>query len=178
MRLLWAIGIAAVLAVAVIVASRALSSEGAPSKAAAKVTTRSASPTPRTVKLAPAVSRVVLRFVRTAVMREHASRAALLEGWRLTGLPLKQGTSLHDWLQGTSLVTPFPESTIAPRLRIDHSYANDALLELALVPKGKSTVQPAVFMIGLHRYGIGSRTRWLVDYWAPRGSSSMPAAPG
>ena len=111
-------------------------------------------------------------------MRAHASRAGLLEGWRLTGPPLKQGTSLHEWLQGTSLVTPFPDSTIAPRLRIEHSYANDALLELALFPKGKTTVQPGVFTIGLHRYGTGSHARWLVDSWTPRGSSSMPAAPG
>jgi hypothetical protein len=177
-RLLWAGGVAAVLAIAVIVATQVFSSEGAPSTPAATVTASSTSPKPRTVKLAPAVSHVVLRFVRTAVMREHASRAALLEGWHLAGPQLKQGTSLHEWLQGTSLVTPFPDSAIAPRLRIDHSYANDALLELALFPKGKSSVPAGVFMIGLHRYGSGSHAHWLVDYWAPRGSSSMPAAPG
>ena len=165
-------------AITVIVATRVISSESSPSTPAANVTASRPSPKPHTVKLAPAVSHAALRFVRTAVMRAHASRAALLEGWRLTGPPLKQGTSLHEWLQGTSLVTPFPDSTIAPRLRIEHSYANDALLELALFPKGKTTVRPGVFTIGLHRYGTGSHARWLVDSWAPRGSSSMPAAPG
>jgi hypothetical protein len=179
-RILWAGGVAAVIAVAAIVATRVFSTDGTPAVVAPKlaVTARNASKTPHTVALRPAVSRIVLRFVKTAVMREHASRAALLEGWRLTGPKLKQGTSLHEWLQGTSSVTPFPDGAIAPHLQIDHSYANDALLELALYPKGKSTVKPAVFLIGLHRYGAGSKARWLVDYWAPHGSSSMPASPG
>jgi hypothetical protein len=170
-RLLWAGGVAAVVAVvAVAVLIAVFANEGAPSSPPAATAT-SKSKAPRTVKLAPAVSGVVLRFVRTAVMREHASQAALLEGWRLTGPKLRQGTSLHEWLQGTSSVTPYPDGAIAPKLQIDHSYARDALLELALYPKGKSAVRPAVFMVGVHRYGI----HWLVDYWAPRGSSSMPA---
>jgi hypothetical protein len=33
-------------------------------------------------------------------------------------------------------------------------------------------------MIGLHRYGEGATAHWLVDYWAPHGASSMPAAGG
>jgi hypothetical protein len=179
-RLLWASGIAAVIVVAVIIATRVFDDEGAPAADAPglEATAPSASRTPRTVTLRPAVSQVVLRFVKTAVMREHASRATLLEGWRLTGPKLKQGTSLHEWLEGTSSVTPFPDGAIAPHLQIDHSYANDALLELALYPKGRSAVRAGVFLIGLHRYGAGPRARWLVDYWAPRGSSSMPAASG
>jgi hypothetical protein len=178
--MLWAGGIAAVIAVAVIIGTRVFNDEGTPPADAPtrEAPARSASRTPRTVSLRPAVSHVVLRFVKTAVMREHASRATLLEGWRLTGPKLKQGTSLHEWLQGTSSVTPFPDGAIAPHLQIDHSYANDALLELALYPKGTSAVKAGVFLIGLHRYGTGTEARWLVDYWAPRGSSSMPAASG
>ncbi|MEO9174765.1 MAG: hypothetical protein ABI317_04560 [Gaiellales bacterium] len=130
------------------------------------------------VPLRPALSKLVLRFVKTAVMREHATRHTLLQGWRLTGPKLKQGTTLHDWLAGTSSVTPFPDGAVAPGLHVDHSYADDALLELALYPKARGSVPPGVFLIGLHRYGAGASSRWLVDYWAPHGSSSAPAATG
>ena len=90
---------------------------------------------PRTRPAPPGVSKIVLRFVKTAVMREHASRQTLLEAWQLTGPKLKQGTTLHEWLAGTSSVMPFPDGAVAPGLHVDHSYANDALLELALYPK-------------------------------------------
>jgi hypothetical protein len=111
-------------------------------------------------------------------MRSHASRATLLEGWHLTGPKLRQGTTLDEWLAGTSSVVPFPDGAVAPHLQVDHSYEKDALIELALYPTRKSTVGAAVFLIGLHRYGRGPKARWLVDYWAPHGSSSMPAAAG
>ena len=124
-------------AITVIVATRVISSEGSPSTPAANVTASRPSPKPHTVKLAPAVSHAALRFVRTAVMRAHASRAALLEGWRLTGPPLKQGTSLHEWLQGTSLVTPFPDSTIAPRLRIRTLLRQRCAARACAVPEGQ-----------------------------------------
>ncbi len=129
----------------------------------------------KAVPLQPDVSKIVLRFVKTAVMREHASRQTLLQAWKLTGPKLRQGTTLREWLAGTSSVVPFPDGAVAPGLKIDHSYPNDALLELALYPKTQTTgVPPGVFLIGLHRYG----TRWLVDYWAPHGASSTPAAAG
>lgn len=130
------------------------------------------------VPIRPAISKVVLRFVKTAVMRSHANRAALLEGWQLTGPRLKEGTTLREWLAGTSSVVPFPDGAIAPHLQVDRSGAKDALLELALYPTSSTSVRAGVFLIGLHRYGAGPKARWLVDYWAPHGSSSMPAAAG
>jgi hypothetical protein len=182
-RALWAGGAAVVLVVAVIVAARAFTHDAASPAAStpqttAPATTSKAARTPRSVPVPAAESRVVLRFVRTAVMRAHATRAELLEGWKLTGPKLRRGTSLKEWLTGTSSVTPFPEGAIAPKLQVDHSYANDSLLELALYPKTKGVVPAGVFLIGLHRYGTGAQARWLVDYWAPHGSSSMPAASG
>jgi hypothetical protein len=142
-----------------------------PAHAAAKTPAQHA----KSVPLQPGVSKVVLRFVKTAVMREHANRQTLLDAWKLTGPQLRQGTTLRQWLAGTSSVVPFPDGAVAPGLKIDHSYANDALLELALYPrKTTSGVPPGVFLIGLHRYG----SKWLVDYWAPHGASSTPAADG
>jgi hypothetical protein len=141
--------------------------------------TATATPATRELPVRPAISKVVLRFVKTAVMRSHASRATLLEGWQLTGPKLKQGTTLREWLAGTSSVVPFPDGAVAPRLQVDRSGTKDALLELALYPKATtSSVRAGVFLIGLHRYGAGPRARWLVDYWAPHGSSSMPATAG
>jgi hypothetical protein len=170
-------GIAALIAAAAIVATdgsgnghAAAPMQPAPKLMAAKRVA------PRIVPLRPAVSHVVLRFVKTAVMRTHASRTTLLEGWKLAGPKLREGTTLRQWLTGTSSVVPFPDGAIAPHLQIDRSSAKDALLELALYPKGATSVRAGVFLIGLHRYGAGARARWLVDYWAPHGSSSMPAA--
>jgi hypothetical protein len=146
----------------------------APAHAAAKTPAHHTSAA-RNVPLQPGVSQIVLRFVKTAVMREHATRQTLLQAWKLTGPKLRQGTTLREWLAGTSSVVPFPDGAVAPGLKIDHSYANDALLELALYPKkATSGVPPGVFLIGLHRYG----SKWLVDYWAPHGASSAPAADG
>jgi hypothetical protein len=165
--------VAAAAAAVVVLQHRSTS----PSHAAAPVRTAAATPVKhvKTVPLQPGVSKVVLRFVKTAVMREHASRQTLLDAWKLTGPQLRQGTTLRQWLAGTSSVVPFPDGAVAPGLKIDHSYANDALLELALYPKAKTSgVPPGVFLIGLHRYG----SHWLVDYWAPHGASSTPAADG
>jgi hypothetical protein len=181
-RILWSSGIAVAIAVVATFAIRASGDDQAPAPARPSQPTTTvrvaAVSKPRPAPLGPAISRVVLRFVRTAVMRTHAGRATLLEGWQLTGPKLKQGTTLREWLAGTSSVVPFPDGAIAPHLQIDRSSARDALLELALYPKGKSSVPAGVFLIGLHRYGTGAKARWLVDYWAPHGSSSMPAAAG
>lgn len=176
-RILWIGGIAVVLA-AVVVLLTQRSDHTREAKRATRPSTPARETRPRQVQLPAAASKVVLRFVKTAVMRTHASRATLLEGWNVTGPKLKQGTTLSEWLAGTSSVVPFPDGAIAPRLQIDHSSARDALLELALYPKGASSVRAGVFLIGLHRYGSGTAARWLVDYWAPHGSSSMPAAAG
>lgn len=175
-RILWTCGIAAVIAVAIIVTHASGNGlRAAPTQPPAKLMAAKRV-APKIVPLRPAVSHVVLQFVKTEVMRTHASRATLLEGWKLAGPKLKEGTTLRQWLTGTSSVVPFPDGAIAPHLQIDRSSSKDALLELALYPTGTTGVRAGVFMIGLHRYGAGSRAHWLVDYWAPHGSSSMPAA--
>lgn len=180
-RSLLLVALPAVVALALVVIPRHGSSHAPAAPPAARATPATVAPkvaTPRALPLHRAESKLVLRFVKTAVMREHATRASLLEGWKLTGPKLRQGTSLHEWLSGTSSVTPFPQGAIAPHLQVDHSNANDALLELALYPQHAGGVHAGVFLIGLHRYGSGARARWLVDYWAPHGSSSMPSATG
>ena len=169
-------GMAALIAIAIIAMHAAANGHTAAAEPPAALKPAAKRVAPRIVPLRPAVSHVVLQFVKTAVMRTHASRATLLEGWKLAGPKLKEGTTLRQWLTGTSSVVPFPDGAIAPHLQIDRSSAKDALLELALYPKGTTGVPAGVFLIGLHRYGAGSRARWLVDYWAPHGSSSMPAA--
>jgi hypothetical protein len=178
LRILWIAAAAASIAIVMMIANHASgrSSSAAPAQAAPRMAAKRVAP--KRIPLRPAVSHVVLQFVKTAVMRTHASRTTLLEGWRLAGPKLKEGTTLRQWLTGTSSVVPFPDGAIAPHLQIDRSSSKDALLELALYPTGASSVRAGVFMIGLHRYGAGDRARWLVDYWAPHGSSSMPAAAG
>jgi hypothetical protein len=176
--ILWAGALAVVVALVVALVIRASGGEGDTRPVPRTDTARAVAPDPRSVPLPPAIPKLALRFVKTAVMRTHASRATLLQGWRLAGPKLRQGTTLHEWLGGTSSVVPFPDGAVAPHLQVDHSYARDALIELALYPEERTHVSPAVFLIGFHRYGSGTSGRWLVDYWAPHGSSSMPAAAG
>jgi hypothetical protein len=179
-RILWTGGIAAVVAIAgaLMLHGSAGTRHATTAQLPVATTTTATRAARRVVPLRPAVSNVVLKFVKSAVMRSHATQASLLEGWRLTGPKLKEGTTLREWLAGTSSVVPFPDGAIAPHVQVDSADAKDALLELALYPKGSTTVSAGVFMIGLHRYGAGSTARWLVDYWAPHGASSMPAAGG
>ena len=176
--MLWAGGVAVLLVVVAVLAIRASGGDARARPLPTTAAPAALDATARSVPLPPAIPKLALRFVKTAVMRTHADRATLLEGWRLTGPRLRQGTTLEEWLGGTSSVVPFPDGAVAPHLQIDHSYARDALIELALYPQVPTSVSPAVFLIGLHRYGSGAAGRWLVDYWAPHGSSSMPAAAG
>ena len=57
--------------------------------------------------------------------------------------------------------------------KVDHSFENDVVLEVLLVPPASESVQPASFYIGLKRVG-GNDGPWKVYYWAP---SYRPAIP-
>lgn len=165
---------AAVLVAGVIAAIVAFTNEPAPkepqrSNVAAQVAT-----TEKTVPLPADVRRVAGRFILTAVARKN-----LDEAWRISAPALKEGISYEQWLTGAIPVVPYPtdQIDIAP-MKIDYSYADKALLEVALLPKKGASVKPQIFFIGLQAFGQGRSRRWLVSYWAPRGSVALPAKPG
>src|SRR5215471_15677491 len=89
---------------------------------------------PKTVKLSADARQVAGRFILTAVARKN-----LREAYRLVGPGLKQGMSLKEWMTGNIAVVPYPVGDIklAP-FKIDYSYPDHALLEVALLPTAKA----------------------------------------
>jgi hypothetical protein len=114
--------------------------------------------------------RVAVRFIQTAVAREN-----LEEAWTLVGPNLRGGLSRREWLTGDNPVVPYPidRLEVAP-YKVDASYETSALLEVALLPRKGSGVRAQIFFLGLEKVGSGSRARWVVDNWVPRGSAVVP----
>ena len=115
---------------------------------------------PQTVKLEPTARRVAQNFILTAVARKNLRKA-----YSLAGPQIVQGQSLKSWLTGNIAVPPYPVSDLkfAP-MKIDYSYPNEALIEVALLPKPKSGVKSALFMMQLNKI----HGKWLVNAWVPR----------
>ena len=115
---------------------------------------------PKTVKLNPAATRVARQFIKTAVARKHLAQA-----YKISGPQIVQGQSLKSWMTGNIAVPPYPVSDVdfAP-MKIDYSYPKTALIEVALLPKPKSNVKAAMFMMELDKIN----GKWLVNSWVPR----------
>ena len=114
--------------------------------------------------------RVAVRFIQTAVAREH-----LEEAWTLVGPNLRGGLSREEWLTGSNPVVPYPidKLEVAP-YKIDESYERSALLEVALLPRKGAGVRSQVFFLELKKLGSGGEARWVVDNWVPRASAVVP----
>jgi len=129
---------------------------------------------PKSVPLERQARIVAGRFILTAVARRN-----LAEAWKLSSPTLRQGVTRAQWNTGAIPVIPYPIASldVAP-MKVDYSYPNRALLEVTLVPKQGAGVKPQNFFIELRAYGTGKNRRWLVDYWAPRGTASHPIEGG
>jgi hypothetical protein len=126
---------------------------------------------PKTVELDRSARRVAGQFILTAVARKDLRKA-----YALVGPGIKQGQSLKEWLTGNIAVVPYPVSDIrlAP-FKIDYSYPDHALLEVALLPTAKAQAQgvkPQIFFVDMKKM----RGKWLVDGWVPRASPAVPNA--
>jgi hypothetical protein len=114
------------------------------------------------------------RFILTAVAREH-----LAESYDLTHPQLRQGMTKKEWLTGNIPVQPYPTDAIEQAtFKVDESYPDEAILEVALLPKKGETIKPQLFFIGLKKSGTGKAARWQVYYWAPRSPPEIPDARG
>jgi hypothetical protein len=128
----------------------------------------------KSVPLSPEARRVAGRFILTAVARRD-----LAESWRLVDPSLREGFTLAEWKTGDIPVVPYPVDSIdVTPFKIDYSYANRALLEIALLPKAGTKVKPQLFFLRLRARGSGEDRRWLVDYWIPRGAALTPSSGG
>ncbi len=118
------------------------------------------------VAIDPGVRQVAGEFILTAVARKDLARS-----YEITHPDLRQGLSLKEWETGNIPVQFYPADAIDnATFKIDESHANDAVLEVALIPKAGETIKPQIFYIGLKKV----EGNWLVDYWAPRGSAAVP----
>lgn len=118
------------------------------------------------VRLDPEARRVAGEFILTAVVRRN-----LKKSYELTHPTLRQGMTLKQWLTGNIPVVFYPADAIeTATFSTEISKANEAFLQVALLPKPGAEVKPQVFYIGLKKVD----GEWLVDYWAPRGSAAIP----
>ena len=112
--------------------------------------------------------RVAGRFILTAVAREN-----LAESYELAHPELRQGLSKQEWLTGNIPVVYYPAKAIeTATFKVDESYPDEAILEVALLPKESAKVKPQIFFIGLKKAG----RRWQVSYWVPRAAPAVPSA--
>ncbi len=124
----------------------------------------------KTVPLPDEAKQVAIRFVRTAVAREN-----LAEGWELSGPALRGGLTKAQWMTGNNPVVPYPISQleIAP-YKVDYSYADSALLELALLPRKDAGVKAQVFFLRLEKIRDAGGEHWVVNNWVPRAAAVTP----
>jgi hypothetical protein len=124
---------------------------------------------PSSKKLDPKAKRVAQEFILTAVARKDLRKA-----YGLVGPQIKQGQSLKSWMTGNIAVVPYPvnELKLAP-MKIDYSYANEAAVEIALLPKDGAGVKPLIFYMDL----IKQDGKWLVNSWVPRSAPEVPLSP-
>jgi hypothetical protein len=123
------------------------------------------------------VRAVAIRFIQSAVYRNHVERS-----WALTTSALRGGLSQSAWATGSIPVVPYPGKAVQTvRWRLNYSIADEVGMKVAFFPKPTSNVERQVFDITLQNRGTAGSPRWLVSYWAPSGgvqiSQSDPRAP-
>ncbi len=121
-------------------------------------------------KLPAEAAAVARRFVQTAVARKN-----LAEAYDLVGPSIRGTMTREEWMKGDIPVVPYPIGSleVAP-FKVDYSYTNEALIEVALLPKASAGVKPQLFSLVLKKIGPGSKAHWVVDLWTPRGSALLP----
>jgi hypothetical protein len=125
---------------------------------------------PKTVPLSKEASAVAKQFVLTAVARRNLDVA-----WKLAG-PNMRGTLTHkQWMTGNIPVVPYPVNahTFAP-YKIDYSFKDAALIEIALLPPKGQNIKPQAFFLRLEKVGKGANAHWIVNNWVPRSSPPIP----
>lgn len=123
---------------------------------------------PKHVKLDPRARRVAQEFILTAVARKNLRKA-----YPLAGPQIRQGQSLKSWLTGDIAVVPYPVSDLqfAP-MKIDYSHANEAMIDIALMPKKGTSAKPAIFGMTLNRI----HGKWVVNSWVPKSTPPVPCS--
>jgi hypothetical protein len=127
---------------------------------------------PKTVPLSKEAREVAGRFILTAVVRKN-----LDEAWKISGPEIRQNLSYKQWLTGNIPVVPFTEKLGVAPMKVDYSFANHALLEVALLPPKGSKSSGDYFWLELKRVSRDGKTQWQVWSWAPRVNPAVPSNP-
>ena len=131
-------------------------------------------PKAKAVPLSNDAKGVARLFVQTAVARKDLGAA-----WKIVGPNLRGGLTYKEWLTGNIPVIPYPiESLRLAPFKIDYSHADQALIEVALLPKAGSKAKSGIFYLKLKRIGPVGKQHWVVDSWVPRAQPMVPLGPG
>jgi hypothetical protein len=135
-----------------------------------------------TVPLDQAARTVAGEFILTAVQRDVPSaelRKNLAKAWKIVHpeSPLRDcgghRCTYKEWLSGDIPVQPYPAGALdKASFAIEESYPDQAVLQVALLPKDGSEVRGQIFWISLKKVN----GEWLVDEWSPRVIIPVPAA--
>ena len=70
-----------------------------------------------------------------------------------------------EWLSGAIPIQPYPAAALdKASFSIDESYKDEAVLQVALLPKSGSDVAGQIFWIDM----VKRNGKWLVNEWSPR----------
>jgi hypothetical protein len=127
---------------------------------------------PKTVPLSNEARRVAGRFVLGAVQRKNLAAA-----WPLSGPQIRQDLTYKQWLTGSIPVVPYLAPIDITPMKIEYSFKNHALVEIALVPKKGAKADTELFWLELKRVGTGAKSHWLVWSWVPRWAPPIRANP-
>jgi hypothetical protein len=119
-------------------------------------------------QLDPQIRAAVNTFIGSAVARQHVDRS-----WDVVAPSLKSGYTRAQWAKADDLpVVPYPGvDTRHVRYYLDDASTKEILVEVGLVAKPGIGTRPVSFQLGLVPAKGG---RWLVDYWVPRSTSTIP----
>ena len=104
------------------------------------------------------------------------TRNDLAGTFALTDPDIRGSMSREEWESGEIPVVPYPVGELDPsHWQVRYSLANEALLEIRLLPASTAaTVAAVTFILGLKRVGTGSTRRWVVNYWSPKYRAEVP----
>jgi len=142
-----------------------------PSAAADASLPANAPPAPKTVALPKAATSVGRQFLKTAVARQDLAAA-----WKISSADVRGGLTHREWMSGNIPVVPYPvDAATSARFKIDYSYRNEAMIEVALIPAQGQKIKPQVFAMDLKRVpGPGGKRVWVVDSWVPKSATLVP----
>ena len=166
-RILWSVGIVAVVVVAAVVSINLFSSPSTDKETIVSI------PDETTAPVAPPIARttipaeakaVILKFVKTAVTRENTDGS-----WDLVVPAMRQGYTRKQWAAGEIPVVPYVPIGGA-RYQVAEITRDDMQVDIGLFPKAGDKTKPASFVIQMHHTPSG----WKVTNWVPAGQTIVP----